>query len=215
MALYEFYNWKYEFINRIFLLVFWGIFLIFGRVNFVLQGLYDLYWREVFRIMWTLSFLYRDIYVLEGHKIRSHAGPTAQGLVENPGMEGPKYLVSWRNLRLFHGSKQNQTNGMNYIITSQEFHSQPSSLTSPYLAKRSQSRNTKKSVNFFRQNRAALINPTCQLGWMKMENLKETRPSILCVTHQMMNYKWYLMVLSQYMTILAGTWSVSVGTAWY
>ena len=53
----------------------------------------------------------------------------------------------------------------------------------------------------------------------------ETRPSILCVTHQisrktrndsvgwtvpyeMMNYKWYLMVLGQYMTILAGTWSV-------
>ena len=52
-----------------------------------------------------------------------------------------------------------------------------------------------------------------------------TRPSILCVTHQMsrkkryysvdctvpyemMNYKWYLMVLGQYMTILAGTWSV-------
>ena len=24
----------------------------------------------------------------------------------------------------------------------------------------------------------------------------------------MMNYKWYLMVLGQYMTILAGTWSV-------
>ena len=53
----------------------------------------------------------------------------------------------------------------------------------------------------------------------------ETRPSILCVTHQMsrkkrnysigrtvpfemMNFKWYLMVLGQYMTILAGTWSV-------
>ena len=49
-----------------------------------------------------------------------------------------------------------------------------------------------------------------------------TRPSILCVTHQMsrkkrhfsvgwtapyqiMNYKWYLMVLGPYMTILAGT----------
>ena len=31
-----------------------------------------------------------------------------------------------------------------------------------------------------------------------------TRPSILCVTHQMVNYKWYLMVLGQYMTILAG-----------
>ena len=39
-------------------------------------------------------------------------------------------------------------------------------------------------------------------------NGKETRPSILCVTHQMMNYKWYLIVLGQYMTILAGTWSV-------
>ena len=54
---------------------------------------------------------------------------------------------------------------------------------------------------------------------------KLTRPSILCVTHQMsrkkrnysvgwtvpyqiVNYKWYLMVLGQYMTILAGTWSV-------
>ena len=52
-----------------------------------------------------------------------------------------------------------------------------------------------------------------------------TRPSILCVTHQMSRkmrifqvdwtvpfwmiyYKWYLMVLGQYMTILAGTWSV-------
>ena len=52
-----------------------------------------------------------------------------------------------------------------------------------------------------------------------------TRPSILCVTHQMshkkrnysvgrtvpyemMNYKWYLMELGQHMTILAGTWSV-------
>ena len=35
-----------------------------------------------------------------------------------------------------------------------------------------------------------------------------TRPSILCVTHQMMSYKWYLMVLGQYMTILDGTWSV-------
>ena len=31
----------------------------------------------------------------------------------------------------------------------------------------------------------------------------------------MMNYKWYLMVLGQYMTILAGTWSVKVGTAWW
>ena len=30
----------------------------------------------------------------------------------------------------------------------------------------------------------------------------------------MMNYKWYLMALGQYMTILAGTWSVKVGTAW-
>ena len=29
----------------------------------------------------------------------------------------------------------------------------------------------------------------------------------------MMNYKWYLMVLGQYMTILTGTWSV-LGT-WY
>ena len=60
------------------------------------------------------------------------------------------------------------------------------------------------------------------LGWWWCE---KTRPSILCVTHQMsrkkrdysvdwtvpyemMNYKWYLMVLGQYMTILAGTWSV-------
>ena len=39
-------------------------------------------------------------------------------------------------------------------------------------------------------------------------NIMITRPSILCVTHQMMNYKWYLMVLGQYMTVLAGTWSV-------
>ena len=31
----------------------------------------------------------------------------------------------------------------------------------------------------------------------------------------MMNYKWYLVVLGQYMAILAGTWSVFVGTAWY
>ena len=38
--------------------------------------------------------------------------------------------------------------------------------------------------------------------------INKTRPSILCVTHQMMNYKRYLMVLGQYMTILAGTWSV-------
>ena len=36
----------------------------------------------------------------------------------------------------------------------------------------------------------------------------KTRPSILCVTHQMVNFKWYLMVLGQSMTILAGTWSV-------
>ena len=58
-----------------------------------------------------------------------------------------------------------------------------------------------------------------------MKEDMKTRPSILCVTHQMsrkkrnysvgltvpyemMNYKWYLMVLGQYMTILAGTWSV-------
>ena len=117
-------------------------------------------------------FLYRDVYVFEGHKIRSHAGPTAQGLVENQGMEGPKYLVSLRNLRLFHGSKQNQTNGMNYIITSQEFHNQPSSLTSQYLAKKSQSRNIKTSVNLFRQNRAALTIPTCQPGWEEIENFR-------------------------------------------
>ena len=31
----------------------------------------------------------------------------------------------------------------------------------------------------------------------------------------MMNYKWYLMVLDQYMTILAGTWSVLPGIRWY
>ena len=53
------------------------------------------------------------------------------------------------------------------------------------------------------------------------QKMEETRPSILCVTHQMsrkkrnysvdwtvpyemMNYKWYLMVLDQYMTILDG-----------
>ena len=43
-------------------------------------------------------------------------------------------------------------------------------------------------------------------GWQGVKVF--TRPSILCVTHQMMNYKWYLMLLGQYMTILAGTWSV-------
>ena len=57
----------------------------------------------------------------------------------------------------------------------------------------------------------------------------------MCVTHQMSrkkrhysvgstvpyerkNYKWYLMVLGQYMTILAGTWSVKLvllGITWY
>ena len=31
----------------------------------------------------------------------------------------------------------------------------------------------------------------------------------------MMNYKWCLMVMGQYMIILAGTWSVLVSTAWY
>ena len=31
----------------------------------------------------------------------------------------------------------------------------------------------------------------------------------------MMNYKWYLMVLGHHMMILAGTWAVKVGTAWY
>ena len=31
----------------------------------------------------------------------------------------------------------------------------------------------------------------------------------------MMNYKWYLMVLDQYMMILAGTWSVLLGIRWY
>ena len=34
----------------------------------------------------------------------------------------------------------------------------------------------------------------------------------LTVPYEMMNYKWYLMILGQYMTILAGTWSVYVGT---
>ena len=33
--------------------------------------------------------------------------------------------------------------------------------------------------------------------------------------YEMMNYKWYLMVLDQYMTILAGTWSVLLGIRWY
>ena len=68
--------------------------------------------------------------------------------------------------------------------------------------------------------------------WCLGMMLVETRPSILCVTHQMsrkkrnhsvdwtlpyamMNYKCYLMVLGQYMMIVAGTWSVFVGTAWY
>ena len=33
--------------------------------------------------------------------------------------------------------------------------------------------------------------------------------------YEMMNYKWCLMVLGQYITILAGIWSVKIGTAWY
>ena len=58
-----------------------------------------------------------------------------------------------------------------------------------------------------------------------LKNQNKTRPSMVCVTHQMsrkkrnysvcwtvpyemMNYKWYLMVLGQYMTILADTCSV-------
>ena len=66
-------------------------------------------------------------------------------------------------------------------------------------------------------------------------NSTKTISSILCVTHQMsrkkrnysvdctvpyekMNYKWYLMVLGQYMTILAGTWQyklVLLDNRWY
>ena len=72
-----------------------------------------------------------------------------------------------------------------------------------------------------------------ELQYLRLEF--STRLSILCVTHQMsrkkrdysvgltvpykmMNYKWYLMVLGQYMTILAGTWSVKLvplGIRWY
>ena len=58
---------------------------------------------------------------------------------------------------------------------------------------------------------------------------RETRPSILCVTHQMnhkernysavlyemMNYKWYQQVLGQCKAILAGTWWYWVSTNWY
>ena len=33
--------------------------------------------------------------------------------------------------------------------------------------------------------------------------------------YDMLNFKWCLMVLGQYMTILAGIWSVKIGTAWY
>ena len=69
-------------------------------------------------------------------------------------------------------------------------------------------------------------------GFSLVKMLLITRPSILCMTHQMsrikrdysvdwtvpyemMNYKWYLMVLGQYIMILAGTCSVQVGTAWH
>ena len=52
------------------------------------------------------------------------------------------------------------------------------------------------------------INSLAVIAKIFRKKIRKTRPSILCVTHQMMNYKWYLMVLGQYMTILAGTWSV-------
>merc|ERR1711994_177274 len=56
-----------------------------------------------------------------------------------------------------------------------------------------------------------------------------TRPSILCVTHQMnhkrrnysavpyemMNYKWYQQVLGQYKAILSGTWWYWVSKNWH
>ena len=78
----------------------------------------------------------------------------------------------------------------------------------------------------------ALTPATCNLNSyvalkfiFRVSQKNRPRPSILCVTHEMshtkrnhsvgwtvlyemMYYKWYLMVLSQYMTILAGTWSV-------
>ena len=57
----------------------------------------------------------------------------------------------------------------------------------------------------------------------------KTRPSILCVTHQMnhkrrnysavpyemMNYKWYQQVLGQYKAILSGTWWYWVSKNWH
>merc|ERR1711978_716945 len=57
------------------------------------------------------------------------------------------------------------------------------------------------------QNMQTKQNTQNMQNLQKMQNMQNARPSILCVTHQMMNYKWYLMVLGQYMTILAGTWS--------
>ena len=61
----------------------------------------------------------------------------------------------------------------------------------------------------------------------KKKQIRITRPSILCVTHQMnhktgnysalpyemINYKWYQQVLGQYKVILSGTWWywVSIG----
>ena len=53
-------------------------------------------------------------------------------------------------------------------------------------------------------------------AWLIKWAIKKRNYSVdWTVPYEMMNYKWYLMVLGQYMTILAGTWSVEVGTAWY
>jgi len=61
------------------------------------------------------------------------------------------------------------------------------------------------------------------------KRLDRTRPSILCVTHQMnhkrrnssavpykmMNCKWYQQVLGQYKAILSGTWWYWVSKNWH
>ena len=85
-------------------------------------------------------------------------------------------------------------------------------------------------ADYFGASFSGFFTHTCHYFSVSLQTLHfvapiYTRPSILCVTHQMsrkkrnysvgwkvpyemMNYKWYLMVLDQCMTILAGTWSV-------
>ena len=78
--------------------------------------------------------------------------------------------------------------------------------------------------NFFNTYEESL-----HLGVCKLAKYEETRPSILCVTHQMnhkrrnysavpyemMNYKWYQQVLGQYKAILSGTWWYWVSKNWH